>query len=268
MVVILKKELESSAKWRSLILAIMVCGSIVVAGWAAYLEGEDRPEKAASKQQPKPVAALDLSSPSVYRLSDNNGTSPLLQVERIDPEKHRQAISLSTHEPPAEESPVEVERISTAAARPRSRLALPRAEFSWLPYPPMPVPLDPAGASDEPQPIVVQQAAGNPDNTRVMAESLKQRIKLGKVEIRVAADTGHRLAPLSAVVPVVYEESLPAGEAEQKEQPDIFTILGSRLPRFELPKFKFPVPASAELPASRPSSTPRLPWRLPAIGGN
>ena len=257
MVVVLKKESESSAKRRSLILAIMLCGSIVVAGWAAYLVGEvtsDQPEH-------KPVAQIDLRSPSVYHLSDNNGTSSVLQVERRGPE-NKVTGHASAGDPPAA-----ADRNSTVVDRQDASLALPRAEFSGVPHASSPVPLDPVFSSDKPQPGTRDLTGKNVDRTQAMAESLKQRMKLGKVEMRSAADKEFDLPLPVVVMTASYEQSLPPREVEAREKTDILRILTGSLPGFEIPSFTFPAPLIRESSASRSASSPRLPWRLPRIDG-
>ena len=261
MVVVLKKESESSAKRRSLVLAIMLCGSIIVAGWAAYLVGEVTPDQARDQSTHKQVAQIDLRSPSAYHLSDHNGTSPVLQVERRDLE-NKAAGHVSAGKPS-----VVVDRNSTAADRYDAGRTLPRAGFSGVSRASTSVPLEPAFSDDKPQTGGRDLVGRNVDRTLSMAESLKQSMKLGKVEMGRATDKG-----LAEVVPVVvmsasYEESLPPQKVEAKEKADVFRILADRLPDFEIPSFTLTVPVIRESSASRSASSPRLPWRLPRIPG-
>jgi len=257
MVVVLKKESESSAKRRSLILAIMLCGSIVVAGWAAYLVGEVTSDQA----EHKPVAQIDLRSPSVYHLSDNNGRSSVLQVERRGPENK------ATGHASAGEPPAAADRNPTAVDRHDASLALPRAEFSGVPHASSPVPLDPVFSSDKPQPDARVLTGKNVDRTQAMAESLKQRMKLGKVEIPIAADKELDLPLPVVVISASYEQNLPPREVEAREKTDVLRILTGPLPGFEIPRFTLPAPVIRESSASRSASSPRLPWRLPRIAG-
>ncbi len=257
MVVVLKKESESSAKRRSLILAIMLCGSIVVAGWAAYLVGEVTSDQA----EHKPVAQIDLRSPSVYHLSDNNGASSVLQVERRGPE-NKAAGHASAGEPPAA-----ADRNSKAVDQHDASLALPRAEFSGVPHASSSVPLDPGFSSDKPQPGGRDLTGENVDRTQAMAESLKQRMKLGKVEMRIAAEKEFDVLLPVVVMSASYEQSLPPREVEGREKTDVLRILTGPLPGFEIPVFTFPAPVIRESSASRSPNSPRLPWRLPRIDG-
>ena len=261
MVVVLKTESESSAKRRSLILAIMLCGSIVVAGWAAYLVGEVTSDRAGHQPEHKPVAQIDLRSPSVYHLSDNNGTSPVLQVER------RGLENKAVDQASAGESPAAADRNSTATDRHDASLALPRAEFSGLPHASSPVPLGPGFSSARPQPGARDWTGENVDRTQAMAENMKQRMKLGKVEMRIATEKELDLPLAVVVMSASYEQSLPQPEVEAREETDFLRILTGPLPGFEIPRFAFPAPVIRESSASSSLSSPRLPWRLPGIDG-
>ncbi|MFP6649753.1 MAG: hypothetical protein VB817_09845 [Pirellulaceae bacterium] len=157
MFVVLKKESDVSAKWRSLILAIMLCGSVVVAGWAAYLVGDDT----ASRQAPKILPGhIDVNSTSRFLLSDNNGQSPVLQVTELS---------------------------SLAAVHGQVSLELPRAEVSGLPHPPRPVPLDLGNERPRLEPVAVHQQVSRPDRTDEIVASLRKGMKLGKVGILAPA---------------------------------------------------------------------------------
>ncbi|MDP7205904.1 MAG: hypothetical protein QGH11_10060 [Pirellulaceae bacterium] len=259
MVVVLKKESESSAKRRSLILAIMLCGSVVMVGWAAYLVGEVTPDQAPDQSAHKQVAQIDLRSPSVYHLSDQNGTSPVLQVERRGLE-NRAAGPVS-----AGKLPVVADRNSTTADRYDAGLTLPRAEFSGVSQSSSSVPLEPVVSSNKPQPVERDLVGRNLDRTLSMAESLKQSMKLGKVEIGNAP--GKELGEMVPVISASYEENFPPQKVEAKEKTDVFRILAGRLPGFEIPSFMLTAPVVHESSASRSASSPRLPWRLPSSSG-
>ena len=105
------------------------------------------------------------------------------------------------------------------------------------------------------------------DRTQAMAESLKQRMKLGNVEMPIAADKEFDLPLPVVVMSASYEQSLPSREVEAREETDVLRILADPLPGFEIPRFTFPAPVIRESSASRSASSPRLPWRLPKNDG-
>jgi hypothetical protein len=235
MFVVLKKESDVSAKWRSLILAIMLCGSVVVAGWAAYLVGDDAAGER-SRQAPEILPAhIDLNSTSRFLLSDNNGQSPVLQVTELS---------------------------SLAAVHGQVSLELPRAEVSGLPHPPRPVPLDLGTERPRLEPVAVHQQVSRPDRTDEIVASLRKGMKLGKVEILAPAIEEVEQYQPPAVVAVVYQQPVPLASPVEAPKPSLLTRLGNHLPVIELPGIHLPLPAGYELTDEEPSSSPHLPWRL------
>ncbi len=240
MVVVLKKESDVSAKWHSLILAIMLCGSVVVAGWAAYLVGDDAAGEFSIQDPENLPARIDMNSTSRFMLTDNNGQSPVLQVTEIS---------------------------SLAAVQGQVSLELPRAEVSGLPHPPQPVPLELGAERPRLEPVAVHQQESRRDRTDEIVASLRQRMKLGTVEILPPAVGFADLHQSSAVVAVVYQQPVPSASPAEAPKASLLARLGHHLPVIELPGIHLPLPAGFELTEKEPSSSPHLPWRLSGSKG-
>jgi hypothetical protein len=85
MFVVLKRESDLTSKFRSLIVAMVLCSAIAAAGWAAYLAGQDASLRTANAVSGQALPSIDLASSSRFFFSDNNGTSRLLQVQQFQP---------------------------------------------------------------------------------------------------------------------------------------------------------------------------------------
>jgi hypothetical protein len=85
MFVVLKRESDLTSKFRSLIVAMVLCSAIVAAGWAAYLAGQDVSLRTATAASRQALPGIDLTSSSRFFFADNNGTSRLLQVQQLQP---------------------------------------------------------------------------------------------------------------------------------------------------------------------------------------
>tara|TARA_B100000809_G_scaffold232573_1_gene248626 strand:+ start:4939 stop:5661 length:723 start_codon:yes stop_codon:yes gene_type:complete len=238
-VIVLKKESDVSAKCRSLILAIMLCGSVVVAGWAAYLVGDDAAGEFSIQDPENLPARIDINSTSRFMLTDNNGQSPVLQVTEIS---------------------------SLDAVQGQVSLELPRAEVSGLPHPPQPVPLELGAERPRLEPVAVHQQESRRDRTEEIVASLRQRMKLGTVEILPpAVEFADLYQP--PVVAVVYQQPVPSTSPAEAPKASLIARLGHHLPAIELPRIHLPLPAGFELTEKEPSSSPHLPWRLSGSKG-
>ena len=85
MFVVLKRESDLTSKFRSLIVAMVLCSASVAAGWAAYLAGQDVSLRTATAASRQALPGIDLTSSSRFFFADNNGTSRLLQVQQLQP---------------------------------------------------------------------------------------------------------------------------------------------------------------------------------------